>query len=95
MNNKITNYFLSLFMLFLLVSCNPDQKLIEENERLKADNLALTLEAESHKEKAIDAAAAAQRAQQLAQESEKLARAHAEQAGEELKKVKKQLDNCK
>ncbi|MEO9482377.1 MAG: hypothetical protein ABJG47_02985 [Ekhidna sp.] len=88
MNNKITNYLFCICTLFLLFSCNPNQELIEENERLKAENAHLRNEAVKAKEVANEARAAALENLETAKKMEKDINATYE-------RMKEQLANCK
>lgn len=75
--------------------CNPDQKLVDENEQLTAELEATLKMADMLKEETLLSAAAAKEAQAMAQESAEEARKMALAANEELEKLKKQLENCK
>lgn len=57
MRKSLIKYFGHLLLFLFLVSCNPNQKLIEENERLKVENEIVINELEQLKEEALETAA--------------------------------------
>ncbi|MEO1254956.1 MAG: hypothetical protein AAFY41_08730, partial [Bacteroidota bacterium] len=84
---KMKNLILIAFAL-MVFSCTPDQKLVEENERLIAQVEEMRKRAEALQQEALMAATAAREAQA---EAEKQVM-RAEEAAAELQK---QLEKCK
>ncbi|MEO9869986.1 hypothetical protein [Ekhidna sp.] len=91
-------YFATIVLLIAFSSCSPNQKLIEENELLKTENLELKAEAEKQTELALQAAAEARMAQAEAEKQAEMANLNLEEANKQsaqLKSAIKKLENCK